>query len=104
MERANCPMTCSSSPVCPSVNKTETESEGIGTGKAIVCIEDMVETRVRRYQQFENGLDRLCTDLRLTPSAHLDLRRYAHGMRSWMRGDLDWSLETIRYREHAHSQ
>lgn len=33
-----------------------------------------------------------------TPSVARDLQRYVAGLRFWMRGNLDWSLDTVRYR------
>jgi 5-epi-alpha-selinene synthase len=33
-----------------------------------------------------------------TPSTDNDLQRLVSGMRFWMRANLDWSLETVRYR------
>jgi 5-epi-alpha-selinene synthase len=32
------------------------------------------------------------------PLVDSDLRRYVTGMRFWMRANLDWSLDTVRYR------
>jgi 5-epi-alpha-selinene synthase len=33
-----------------------------------------------------------------TPTVDADLQRYVSGLRSWMRANLDWSLDTVRYR------
>jgi 5-epi-alpha-selinene synthase len=33
-----------------------------------------------------------------TPTVDADLQRYVSGMRFWMRANLDWSLDTVRYR------
>jgi 5-epi-alpha-selinene synthase len=33
-----------------------------------------------------------------SPTVDADLQRYVSGMRFWMRANLDWSLDTVRYR------
>ncbi len=54
--------------------------------------------------------DRICAEIQLFlnlqqqvlalfPMHTQDLQKYLAGMRSWMRGNLDWSSETKRYRE-----
>jgi len=85
----------------PSSSKP-TYAEGIGADEAIARVEDMVEARVHEYQELEDALDRLCTELNPAPTANSELPRYAHGTRSWMLGNLARSLETVRYREHSH--
>lgn len=75
------------------------DEEGTTTAEAITRVEEQVADRVRDYQRLEAGLDQLHHDLHLAPAARTDLHRYAHGMRSWMRSNLDWSIETVRYRE-----
>ncbi|MCQ4211276.1 terpene synthase family protein [Streptomyces longispororuber] len=74
------------------------ETERLSFAEAVRRAQETVADDVRRYQDLEAGLDRLLTDLNLPPHHASDLERYAHAMRSWMRGNLDWSLETVRYR------
>jgi hypothetical protein len=70
---------------------------GLGPDAALSRVEAMAAECVREFRRLEDGLDRLHDDLNLSPAARTDLERYADGMRSWMRGNLDWSRETVRY-------
>ncbi|WP_144122614.1 terpene synthase family protein [Catellatospora sichuanensis] len=72
--------------------------EGLTADEAMARIEQMVDQRLREFRRLDDSLDRLHDDLNLAPAARYDLERYADGMRAWMRGNLDWSLETVRYR------
>ncbi|WP_027346185.1 terpene synthase family protein [Hamadaea tsunoensis] len=71
--------------------------EGLTARQARARVVAMAEACVADFVRLDAGLDRLCDDLNI-PAARPDLERYADGMRSWMRGNLDWSRETVRYR------
>jgi hypothetical protein len=62
---------------------------GLSTDAAIDHVVQTISTETRRY---------LANERRLLESArHPDVARYATGMRSWIRGNLDWSQTTYRY-------
>jgi hypothetical protein len=74
------------------------DEECLTAAEALARVEAMAHDRLREFQRLDRDLGRLHEELNLAPAARVDLERYADGMRSWMRGNLDWSQETVRYR------
>ncbi|GAB1545485.1 hypothetical protein NUACC21_81610 [Scytonema sp. NUACC21] len=59
--------------------------------EALHCVSELISTEVRRFLNLEQQV------LELFPMHTQDLQKYLAGMKSWMRGNLDWSSETKRY-------
>lgn len=69
-------------------------TRGLTEAQALAVACEMISVRTREYLAREERLLVACpTDT---------VRRYAEGMRTWIRGNLDWSRDTHRYREREH--
>jgi hypothetical protein len=60
--------------------------------EAINYVSELISKEVQLFLNLEQQL------LALFPMHTQDLQKYLAGMRSWMRGNLDWSSKTKRYR------
>ncbi len=67
------------------------------TTEALAETANRISARTRQYLGHEKEL------LRAFPDRSTELTRYTAGMRSWMRGNLDWSQRTNRYQDHDRS-
>jgi hypothetical protein len=56
-------------------------------------VAEQISERTREFSALEPQL------LAAFPAQAEELRKYLAGMRSWMRGNLDWSRSTKRYQE-----
>ncbi|MFD9963688.1 hypothetical protein [Amycolatopsis sp. NPDC058986] len=71
---------------------------GLGLPQAIECAYALVARQIEQFHQAEAELELLLSRWRgLEDSAVDAMRTFAAGMRSWMRGNLDWSGHTDRY-------
>ncbi|MFB2772740.1 hypothetical protein ACE1AT_26210 [Pelatocladus sp. BLCC-F211] len=59
--------------------------------EAINYVSDLISAEVRLFLNLEQQV------LALFPMYTQDLQKYLAGMKSWMRGNLDWSSQTKRY-------
>jgi 5-epi-alpha-selinene synthase len=66
--------------------------ERIGIQEAVDKVARLIEAQLRRFVALEKGLPRFGA------ATDLDVSRFIAVMRSWMRGNLDWSYESARYR------
>ncbi|WP_113691966.1 terpene synthase family protein [Amycolatopsis albispora] len=67
-------------------------ARGIGQTEAIGVVAERITRRLREYLAAEP----------LIRKRHKEIEPYLAGLRSWMRGNLDWSASTRRYREALH--
>ncbi|HVV20582.1 MAG TPA: hypothetical protein VHF06_14190 [Pseudonocardiaceae bacterium] len=67
--------------------------DGMSLAEATRTVSTRINAETARYLDHEAAL------LGGAPTDHPDLARYAAGMRSWMRGNLDWSSRTKRYQD-----
>ncbi|WP_394834773.1 hypothetical protein LVJ94_50585 [Pendulispora rubella] len=68
-------------------------ARGLGTRRAVAEVWKLIEAEVQSYFAGEGAL------FSAFPQHAAVLSRYAAGMRSWMRGNYDWSKRTYRYRD-----
>jgi hypothetical protein len=66
-------------------------ARGLSDQDALPIACDMIDARTAEYVEYEAAL--------LAGFGGEPVRRYVDGMRSWIRGNLDWSRRTHRYRE-----
>jgi hypothetical protein len=68
-------------------------ARGLSRADAVLHVAEQISARTRRFCELEPEL------LAAFPAHADELTKYLAGMRSWMRGNLDWSRSTKRYRE-----
>jgi hypothetical protein len=68
-------------------------TKGLNRDQAVARVMQAIAAAVGRFLELEPDL------LRVFGSDRDAVSRYLAGMRSWMRGNVDWSLTTRRYRE-----
>jgi 5-epi-alpha-selinene synthase len=67
--------------------------EHVGLQEAVDRVAKLIEAQMRRFVMLEKNLPGFGT------AVDGDVSRFIGVMRSWMRGNLDWSYESARYRE-----
>jgi Terpene synthase family 2, C-terminal metal binding len=65
--------------------------ENLSDAAALRAACELIDSETDRYLELEKRV------LPVTGSRYPALHRYAAGMRSWMRGNHDWSSRTLRY-------
>jgi hypothetical protein len=67
------------------------EAESMTLQEAVDRVSEMIAAQVRLFEETESCLPTF------GPELDNDIRRHIGGLRSWMRGNLDWSARTARY-------
>jgi hypothetical protein len=71
---------------------------GCDLEKAAEITTEMIDARVRRLGAIEADLTGWCGDQQLPASQRRDVRRFVEGARTWISGNVTWSLDNARYR------
>jgi hypothetical protein len=75
---------------------------GCGPARAAGLALDMIDERVRRLVDLQDRLPDWCSVRGLDAGQRTALDRYAAGMRTWISGNVTWSLANSRYETAQH--
>ncbi len=65
--------------------------------RAIELTHSMLDERLRRLAQLEEGLGEWCDERDLDAGQRRDMQRFFEGARTWISGNIAWSQENTRY-------
>jgi hypothetical protein len=71
---------------------------GCDLEKAAEITSEMIDARIRRLGDIEAELTSWCGDQQLPTSQQRDVGRFVEGARTWISGNVTWSLNNARYR------
>jgi hypothetical protein len=66
--------------------------------KAAELTAEMIDSRVRRLGDLQAELTGWCADHQLPAAQRQDVARFVEGARTWISGNVSWSVENARYR------
>ncbi len=76
---------------------------GCTTDTATAQVAQYIDRRLTDFMERERRLPDLLDAMRLEESTRHTVNRNVAGLRDWMRGHLDWGLETLRYHSVEHT-